>query len=120
MVKVLSVNGKIPLVDGKAIKAQDVGGSTVELDTTLTQSGKAADAKAVGDALAGKQNKLIAGDNITIAADGKTISATGGGGGASMTDDDILECLIGTDMLSAVKDADGAILTDETSKIILM
>lgn len=27
------------------------GGSTVELDTTLTQSGKAADAKAVGDAL---------------------------------------------------------------------
>ena len=35
-------------------------------------------------------------------------------------DDDILECLIGTDMLSAVKDADGAILTDENSKIILM
>lgn len=28
------------------------GGSTVELDTTLTESGKAADAKAVGDALA--------------------------------------------------------------------
>ena len=31
----------------------------------------------------GKQDKLIAGDNITIAADGKTISATGGGGGVS-------------------------------------
>ena len=59
MVKVLSVNGKIPLVDGKAIKAQDGGGSAVELDTTLTQSGKAADAKAVGDALAGKQDTLI-------------------------------------------------------------
>ena len=57
MVKVLSVNGKIPLVDGKAIKAQS--GSTVELDTTLAQSGKAADAKAVGDALAGKQDTLI-------------------------------------------------------------
>lgn len=42
------------------------------------------------------------------------------GGGASMTDDDILECLIATDMLSAVKDVDGAILTDENSKIILM
>ena len=55
------------------------GGSTVELDTTLSEAGKAADAKAVGDALAGKQDKLIAGDNITIAADGKTISATGGG-----------------------------------------
>ena len=52
MVKVLSVNGKIPLVDGKAISATGGGGSTVELDTTLTQSGKAADAKAVGDALA--------------------------------------------------------------------
>ena len=51
MVKVLSVNGKIPLVDGKAISATGVGAS-IELDTTLTQSGKAADAKAVGDALA--------------------------------------------------------------------
>ena len=36
------------------------------------------------------------------------------------SDDDILECLINTDMLSAVKDADGAILTDENSKILLM
>ena len=45
---------------------------------------------------------------------------TGSGGDASMTDDDILECLIDTDMLSAVKDADGAILTDENSKILLM
>ena len=119
MVKVLSVNGKIPLVDGKAISATGGGSSTVELDTTLTQSGKAADAKAVGDALTGKQDKLIAGDNITISADGRTISATGGGG-ASLTDDDILECLIGTDMLSAVKNSDGKILTDETGKIILM
>ena len=38
------------------------GGSAVELDTTLTQSGKAADAKAVGDALAEKQPK---GDYLT-------------------------------------------------------
>nr|DAL57128.1 MAG TPA_asm: PROTEIN (MANNOSE-BINDING PROTEIN A), HOST DEFENSE, METALLOPROTEIN, SUGAR.9A [Caudoviricetes sp.] len=30
-----------------------------------------------------KQDKLIAGDNITIGDDGKTISATGGGGGVS-------------------------------------
>lgn len=42
------------------------------------------------------------------------------GGGASMTDDDILECLIATDMLSAVKDADGKIFTDENNKILLM
>ena len=38
------------------------GGASIELDTTLTQSGKAADAKAVGDALAEKQPK---GDYIT-------------------------------------------------------
>ena len=38
------------------------GGASVELDTTLTQSGKAADAKAVGDALANKQPK---GDYLT-------------------------------------------------------
>ena len=59
MVKVLSVNGKIPLVDGKAISATGGGGPIVELDTTLSAAGKAADAKAVGDALAGKQDTLI-------------------------------------------------------------
>ena len=92
MVKVLSVNGKIPLVDGKAISATGGGGSTVELDTTRSEAGKAADAKALGDALAGKQDKLIAGDNITIAADGKTISATvsGGGGSAPNVADELL------------------------------
>lgn len=37
-----------------------------------------------------------------------------------LTDDDILECLVDTDMLSAVVDADGAILTDENNKILLM
>ena len=40
--------------DGKTISTK--GGSTVELDTTLSEAGKAADAKAVGDALAGKQD----------------------------------------------------------------
>ena len=58
--------------------------------------------------------------------DDKTISPeplppfSSGGGGASLTDDDILECLIDTDMLSAVADNDGAILTDENNKILLM
>ena len=58
--------------------------------------------------------------NNLVAAINEAAQTGGGGGGASMTDDDILECLIGTDMLSAVKDADGAILTDENSKTILM
>ena len=45
--------------DGKTISATGGGGgSTVELDTTLSEAGKAADAKAVGDALAGKQNTI--------------------------------------------------------------
>ena len=34
------------------------GGTKIELDTTLTQSGKAADAKAVGDALAELEEKI--------------------------------------------------------------
>ena len=42
------------------------------------------------------------------------------GGSSSLTDDDILDSLIATDMLSAIKDADGKILTDETNKILLM
>ena len=47
-------------------------------------------------------------------------AAQTGGSGESLTDDDIIECLIDTDMLSAVADNDGAILTDENSKILLM
>ena len=58
--------------------------------------------------------------NNLVAAINEAAQTGGGGGGASLTDDDILECLIDTDMLSAVKDADGKILTDEIGKIILM
>ena len=62
--------------------------------------------------------ETVSKDNLVAAIN--EAAQTGGGGDTSMTDDDILECLIDTDMLSAVKDADGAILTDENSKIILM
>lgn len=58
--------------------------------------------------------------NNLVAAINEAAQTGSGGGSSSLTDDDILECLIGTDMLSAVKDADGAILTDENSKILLM
>lgn len=40
-----------------------------------------ADVTGLADALSAKQDKLVAGEGIAIAADGKTISATGGGGG---------------------------------------
>ena len=58
------------------------GGSTVELDTTLTQSGKAADAKAVGDALAEKQdsgNYVKSVNGTTPDASGNVTVETGGG-----------------------------------------
>lgn len=53
----LTTEAKNNLVAAINEAAQSGGGgdSTVELDTTLTQSGKAADAKAVGDALVEKQ-----------------------------------------------------------------
>lgn len=47
--------------DGNVVEKQGTGGGlSVELDATLTQSGKAADAKAVGDALAN-----ISGDGLS-------------------------------------------------------
>lgn len=42
------------------------GGSTVELDTTLTQSGKAADAKAVGDAIRSLSEEKVDKTAITL------------------------------------------------------
>ena len=42
------------------------GGSTVELDTTLTQSGKAADAKAVGDRLSALSEEKVSITDITL------------------------------------------------------
>lgn len=47
---VKSVNGNTPDANGN-VTVEAGGAGAVELDTTLTQSGKAADAKAVGDAL---------------------------------------------------------------------
>ena len=46
----LRINGTTYQLGGEG------GGGNVELDTTLTQSGKAADAKATGDAIAKKAN----------------------------------------------------------------
>ena len=53
----------------------------IALDTTLTQSGKAADAKAVGDALAGKQPKgdYLTQDNLQSATDAALAQAKASG-----------------------------------------
>ena len=57
----------------EAVDMPSGGGSAVELDTTLTQSGKAADAKAVGDALAEKQDS----GNYVKSVNGTTPDASG-------------------------------------------
>lgn len=63
-----------------------IGGGSVDLDTTLSVSGKAADAKAAGDALAGKlntnQGAANAGKYLGIGSDGAVapVAAPAGGG----------------------------------------
>lgn len=112
--KWVNIDNKVDKVNGKGLSANDYDNTAkskvdaipdnpkytdtiVNIDTTLANSGQAADAKATGDAiakkrdisssydkttvdskLAGKQDTLTAGENITI--DGNVISATGGGG----------------------------------------
>ena len=65
-----------------------------------------------------KQDKLIAGDNITIAADGKTISATGGG--SSLTNDDVINALYETGIINPVAASSGAILLAADNNILTL
>jgi hypothetical protein len=52
----INVNGKEYLLKDET--ARQGSGGNVELDTTLVQSGKAADAKAVGDAINGLRSYI--------------------------------------------------------------
>lgn len=81
------------------------GGSTVELDTTLTQSGKAADAKAVGDAL----------ENCVMA---EKIDQEGGQGEfipLLSADGTEYRFYIGNDGIPAVMDVNGRVVWTGTS-----
>ena len=88
--QVAGIEGKIPesasdtnhlitkqqLLDEEMDIRDDLNEGLSELQTQIT---------AQDTAIAGKQEKLIAGDNIVIGSDGKTISATGAGGGAGLS-----------------------------------
>lgn len=68
----------VPNVNGQGLQVQFPGGSTAMI---RMKTGTLATTAEVNAGLAAKQDKLIAGSGISIAEDGKTISATGGGGG---------------------------------------
>lgn len=86
-------NNTNPVILKQMLK--DIAGSgNLELDTTLSIAGKAADAKAVGDAI----GKLSSGNVDQV---------------------EQIEMLIEADMLPAVYNESGAILTDENGNVIL-
>lgn len=73
-----TVNGQTITGTGNIVVAgggEGSGGASVELDSTLTQSGKAADAKAVGDAVNAipKQFKTINGESVAGSGNISTI-----------------------------------------------
>ena len=88
--QVAGIEGKIPesasgtnhlitkqqLLDEEKDIRKDLNSGLSELQTQVT---------AQAAEIATKQDKLIAGDNIVIGSDGKTISATGAGGGAGLS-----------------------------------
>ena len=75
----LIAGGNITIAaDGKTISATGGGSATIELDTTLTQSGKAADAKAVGDELAKINNTKTeeVTETVTVSSENVTLDST--------------------------------------------
>ena len=100
----LTTEAKYTLVAAinEAAQSGGGGGSSIALDTTLTQSGKAADAKAVGDALAGKQ------DTISDIEAIRTGASNGATALQSVSTDDIDEFAV-----TNAKISNGAVSTDK-------
>ena len=117
-----SADGNVPgtgtptpdVCDETAAKIGDL--SKLETDEKSQLVGAINEVKRKADS---KQDKLIAGKNIIIAADGKTISATGGGG-ASLTDDDIIDALYETGIINPVTDSGGKILLASDNNILTL
>lgn len=72
----------VPNANGAGLQVQFPGGATAMI---RMKTGTLATVQEVNEAIKNKQDKLVAGSGISIAEDGKTISATGGGGGTSVT-----------------------------------
>ena len=85
--KITAVNDTGKPTAWEAVDMPSGGGSAVELDTTLSKAGKAADAKAVGDAL----NRLSGG--------------TGGGGGGGSGESGVFYAIYGTTTFAEIRAA---------------
>lgn len=74
------------------------GGASVELDTTLTKAGKAADAKAVGNALSKKVDIV----------------------GSEATDEEVINLIAQRNIAVPVTDETNCVYTDENEKILVI
>ena len=75
---IIETNGEIKRCTSAGGGGGDGGGISVEVPTKTSQLINDSGFLTSHQDISGKQDKLIAGKNITIASDGKTISATGG------------------------------------------
>lgn len=92
------------------------------VDATLTQLGQAADAAAAGNRLNALSEEKIdkdqgvenAGKALVVGSDGNVVP-----GSVTLSEDETISLLIEEDILPAIYNADGTILTDQNGNIVL-